>query len=357
MTEPYDVIIVGAGLTGLSLAHNLTTAGVGTNFLVLEARDRIGGRIHTALSGDGAPVEMGATWFFPMFKNLFKAMKTINVELMPQYMKGYTFYDSGRGGKPRKVDQGEDGDMFRIKGGTGNLTSSLLAAIDSNRVLLNQIVNSISRLDSGFLEVATKDKTYRARKVVTTIPPQLLADSVTFKPDLPDEVQRVAQNTHTWMGDSMKGAVTYERPFWREAGLAGALYSNTGPFVQMYDQTSTDNDKFALVGFMDAANARLPPDQRKARVVEQLVRVFGPEAATPLDYRDTFWAEEEFTMPPNAARIFAHKNNGHNVYSRPYMGGALYIGGTETSRHAGGFMEGAVTSASDIAMWIIDDLK
>jgi len=355
MTEPYDIIIIGAGLTGLSLARNLTVDGLATNFLVLEARDRIGGRIHTHMTGDGAPVEMGATWFFPFFRNLFKAMQTMNLEIMPQYMKGATFYESDPRSSPRKVDQGDDGDMFRIKGGTGNLTTTLRDNIDAKRVLLSQVVTTINQVDGG-LEVVTRDKTYRAKKVVTTIPPQLLAHSVTFNPALPAEVSKVTRETHTWMGDSMKGAITYSRPFWREAGLAGALFSQTGPFVQMYDQTSTKEDRFALVGFMDEDVARLPYEKRKAKVVAQLVRVFGPEAGTPLDYKDTFWGNEEFTMPRNAGRLHRHKNNGHSVYTQAYMGGALYIGGTETSSHAGGYMEGAVTSAANIAKRIKDDL-
>jgi monoamine oxidase len=74
---------------------------------------------------------------------------------------------------------------------------------------------------------------YRAATVVTTLPPNLLAATVRFQPALPDRLMTVARETHTWMGDAVKGAVTYPTPFWKEAGLAGALYSNSGPFVQM----------------------------------------------------------------------------------------------------------------------------
>merc|ERR1712107_842701 len=340
-TDLTDVIIIGAGLTGLSLANNLVEEE-GMDVLVLEARDRIGGRIHTFTTKDGAPVEMGATWFFPSFNNLFSMMKKIDLELMEQYMKGYTMYQESTRSKPRKINEGYSSDMFRIKGGTSNLVNTLYQKMDTSKVLLNQVV--------------TNDKTFRARKVVTTIPPQLLAHSVKFSPELPKEVDQVARLTHTWMGDSMKGAVTYARPFWRENGLAGALYSSTGPFVQMYDQTSTNGDRYALVGFMDESIARLPYETRK-KVVDQLVGVFGEAANNPLDYADTFWAEEPFTTPANGGRLHRHKNNGHSVYQKSYMGGNLYIGGTETSSHAAGFMEGAVKCANNIAKWIKDDLS
>jgi monoamine oxidase len=104
---------------------------------------------------------------------------------------------------------------------------------------------------------------------------------------------------------------------------------------------------------MDDAIARLPLEQRRAKAIDQLVRVFGDPAKHYLSYMDTVWAEEEYTMPRNSVRLFRHRNNGHELYQRPHMDGGLYIGGTETSPHAGGYMEGAVTSAHSIAKWLL----
>src|SRR5438270_3124117 len=57
MSAPPDVIIIGAGVAGLTAARELTAAGA--RVLVLEARDRLGGRIMTHHTPDG-PVELGA---------------------------------------------------------------------------------------------------------------------------------------------------------------------------------------------------------------------------------------------------------------------------------------------------------
>jgi len=349
-----DVIIIGAGLTGLTLANLLIQDG--RSVVVLEARDRVGGRIHTHKTSDGADVEMGATWYFPHFSNLWKHMKSVNMDLMEQYMKGYTLQESSVGSEPRRFYEGGSSDMFRIKGGTGNLTKTLLKKIGEDKVVLNQVVTDIKSVDDG-MEVVTKDSSYRAARVVTTIPPQLLAHSVTFNPALPNEVKQITSTTHTWMGNSMKGAITYAKPFWKEKGLSGALYSYAGPFVQMYDQTSTDGKHFALVGFMNEKIASLPYEERKKKVVSQLVRVFGDEARNPIDYKDTFWAEEEFTMPANDQRLSAHRNNGHSIYRKPHMGGRLYIAGTETSSQAGGYMEGAINSANFVHKQLKSDFK
>ena len=54
-----DILIIGAGAAGLSAAHNLSAAG--RRVLVLEARDRIGGRILTVNTSSGGPaIELGA---------------------------------------------------------------------------------------------------------------------------------------------------------------------------------------------------------------------------------------------------------------------------------------------------------
>jgi polyamine oxidase len=53
------VIVVGAGMSGLTVANALTQAGV--ECVVLEARDRVGGRLHTVDVG-GGPVDMGGSW-------------------------------------------------------------------------------------------------------------------------------------------------------------------------------------------------------------------------------------------------------------------------------------------------------
>jgi monoamine oxidase len=53
-----STIVIGAGIAGLTAAHDLQSAGEAV--LVLEARDRIGGRVWTNHSFAGIPVEFGA---------------------------------------------------------------------------------------------------------------------------------------------------------------------------------------------------------------------------------------------------------------------------------------------------------
>src|SRR5438445_8593515 len=53
-----DAIVVGAGVAGLAAAETLARGGL--QVILLEARDRVGGRLWTSSTGDGHPVELGA---------------------------------------------------------------------------------------------------------------------------------------------------------------------------------------------------------------------------------------------------------------------------------------------------------
>jgi len=66
MSKTSSVIVVGAGIAGLAAASRLQSFGY--TVIVLEGRDRIGGRIHTD-RGWGVPVELGATWVHGMDGN------------------------------------------------------------------------------------------------------------------------------------------------------------------------------------------------------------------------------------------------------------------------------------------------
>lgn len=59
-SSPLDAIVVGAGVAGLAAARQLRQAG--HRVLVLEGRDRIGGRVWSDRSLQGIPLDMGASW-------------------------------------------------------------------------------------------------------------------------------------------------------------------------------------------------------------------------------------------------------------------------------------------------------
>lgn len=88
MTESVetDVAIVGAGLAGLVAARRLAAAGAGV--LVVEARDRVGGRLLNEEIGDGKVVEVGGQWIGPTQERLAALAAELGVETFPTHDAG-----------------------------------------------------------------------------------------------------------------------------------------------------------------------------------------------------------------------------------------------------------------------------
>ena len=81
-----DVVIVGAGLAGLTAARELV--GAGREVVVLEARDRVGGRTLNHALTDGTVVEVGGQWIGPTQLRMAKLVADLGLETFPTYNDG-----------------------------------------------------------------------------------------------------------------------------------------------------------------------------------------------------------------------------------------------------------------------------
>ena len=86
MAEAADVLVVGAGLAGLAAARDLVAAG--RSVLVLEARDRVGGRVVSQGIGDGKIVEMGGEYAGPTQDRVYALAADLGVMTFPTYDTG-----------------------------------------------------------------------------------------------------------------------------------------------------------------------------------------------------------------------------------------------------------------------------
>ncbi|MCA8022515.1 flavin monoamine oxidase family protein [Burkholderia metallica] len=86
-----DVAIIGAGLAGLTAARDLKRAGC-ASFVVLEARDRVGGRTYNHDLGGGRISEAGGQWFGPGQTAIVDLARELQVDTFDTYYAGNTVY-------------------------------------------------------------------------------------------------------------------------------------------------------------------------------------------------------------------------------------------------------------------------
>jgi monoamine oxidase len=93
-----DVAVVGAGLSGLWAARALADAG--REVVVLEARDRVGGRLFNATLGEGVTVDLGGQWVGSDHTRVQRLAGELGIEIFPQHGAGRNLLDLG--GKQRR---------------------------------------------------------------------------------------------------------------------------------------------------------------------------------------------------------------------------------------------------------------
>jgi monoamine oxidase len=81
-----DVVVVGAGLAGLVVARDLESAG--RTVSVLEARDRVGGRVLNGETSGGSVIELGGQWIGPTQDRLDALARELGVHQFPTYNEG-----------------------------------------------------------------------------------------------------------------------------------------------------------------------------------------------------------------------------------------------------------------------------
>jgi monoamine oxidase len=81
-----EVVVVGAGLAGLSAARRLGRSGV--DVVVVEARDRVGGRTERGLTADGTPIELGGQWIGPTQNRMYDLVEELGLHTFPTYNTG-----------------------------------------------------------------------------------------------------------------------------------------------------------------------------------------------------------------------------------------------------------------------------
>ncbi len=248
------------------------------------------------------------------------------------------------GGGLQQAIEAEGGAQQDVIIGGAQQVSLRMAKDLGDRITLQAPARRIQQDDHGVTVYSDHGATWNAQRAIIAIPPHMIP-RIDFSPALPAQLDQHLQRSA--MGASIKFLATYKRPFWREQGLSGEFAGNGGPVQLTFDACAADGSTFALVGFIMGRAARqasaLTPTLRRAEVLADLGRIFGPQAHSPLGYWDKDWLSEPWTR---GCPVASHATGTLSQTSvTPPSTGLIHWIGTECSGFCPGYMEGAVQSA------------
>jgi monoamine oxidase len=267
----FDVLIIGAGAAGLAAAMRLSAGG--KTVVVVEARDRIGGRILT-VDADGVPIELGAEFIHGRAPEIFDLVNRFGLRAIPvggdqfcnvdgqlcacdffrevdevfdklmsyrgpdvsfeqflqsvceeettrEWARGYV---AGFHGAPpadagvealihdTKAEEEIGQQSWRIEGGYQRLIDRMWEACEQRGVRL-ELNTNVERIEwSNRIRAIAGGKEFKAKAAIVTLPISVLkAKAITFLPPLDEKQSALDQIA---MGDVARCVLRFRRRFW-----------------------------------------------------------------------------------------------------------------------------------------------
>ena len=345
----------------------------GIDYCLLEARDRLGGRIlshRVEPSRPGAPgFDLGPAWFWPGQQHMAELVQQLGLEgsVFEQYAEGLELIETADGTLQAGHFGASMAGSYRLRGGIGEIVQALAARIPERRIQSAAPVTGLELTDDAGVRTRAKtadgQSVWHSRFVVLALPPRLGAHALEMKPALPERRRAELGSIATWMAGQGKVLALYSEPFWRRKNLSGDAFSYVGPLSEIHDASASSGEPYALFGFLG-----IPPETRsthrealKSAAVDQLRRLFGPQAGEPLQALIKDWAFDPWTATAeDLVGPAEHSLVGLDQVAETSWHGRLLWSGSETATpgtRSNGYLEGALEAGRRTVARLLSELR
>ena len=357
--------IVGAGLSGLVAGYELTMSGY--DVIILEANNRIGGRVLTVRSPftDGLFSEAGAARIPPDHNYTLKYADLFGLTLDPFYPDSNYFVNYSNGNRtkisansflndkpwPGSVNRKE---YVKIRGGSEKLPLAFSKNL-AEKIHLNSPVTFIEQNENGATVHITNGEQFAADYVLVTVPLPVLK-KINFSPSLSSEKLEAVNGGYHYT-DSTRVFIQFAKRFWESEELNG--WAITDWPEEIWHQTiDQPGNKGILLSYLSGSRAKevdkLSESDRVENVLNRWNNIF-PGARDNIEFGFSHsWAQNEWSGSAYASPTSFQKERLFSHILKPE--GRIHFAGEHISQY-NGWMQGALASGLRATNEVLEAIK